>query len=119
MTNNIDQFKTVLETEKVKLIADLSEIAKPNPTNVGDWNAVPGDTEEISMREEVADRLEDNEERENTTKILEQRLREIETALTSIENGTFGKCEVCQNDIEADRLEANPAATTCKAHLEG
>ena len=66
MTNNIDHFKAALEAEKAKLTADLSAIAKPNPVNTGDWDTVPGDTEEITMREEVADRLEDNEEREAT-----------------------------------------------------
>ena len=117
MTNNIDHFKTFLEAEKAKLIADLSAIAKPNPTNAGDWDTVPGDTEEISMREEVADRLEDNEEREATEKTLEARLREVTAALEKIDVGNYGQCEICQAEIESDRLEANPAATTCKAHI--
>lgn len=119
MTINTNHFKSLLEAEKDKLVADLSEIARPSATNPDDWNAVPGDTEEISMREEVADRLEDNEEREATEQTLEARLDEVNLALEKMATDDYGHCEVCHMEIEVDRLEANPAAATCKAHLEG
>ena len=38
-------------------------------------------------------------------------------ALERIEKGTYGICEVGNEEIEEDRLNANPAARTCKAHL--
>jgi Tfp pilus assembly PilM family ATPase len=44
-------------------------------------------------------------------------LQEVMTALTKIEEGTYGTCEVSGDEIETDRLEANPAARTCKAHM--
>ena len=118
MTNNTNNFRAKLEAEKTRLEEELSTIAKKDP-QTGEWNTVPGDTEEITMREEVADRLEDNEEREATEKTLEISLKETTAALEKIDAGTYGKCEVCQADIEDDRLEANPAAPTCKAHLNG
>ena len=49
---------------------------------------------------------------------LEPRLNDILKALKSINKETFSKCKVCKKDIEAARLEANPAARTCKQHLE-
>lgn len=119
MTIDTNHFKNLLEAEKEKLTADLSEIARPNPTNPGDWDTVPGDSEEISMREEVADRLEDNEEREATEQTLEARLDEVNLALEKMATDDYGHCEICHMEIETDRLEANPAAATCKAHLEG
>ena len=38
-------------------------------------------------------------------------------ALKNLSKESFGRCEVCKKDIESDRLEVNPAASTCKKHL--
>ncbi len=35
-----------------------------------------------------------------------------------IENGTYGECEVCGEDIEVKRLEALPYATLCMDHAK-
>ena len=44
----------------------------------------------------------------------ERKLRnKIEEALARIEAGTFGICEVCGEDIGAERLEARPVTTLC------
>ena len=46
----------------------------------------------------------------------------LEEALARIEDGTFGTCRVCDQEISRARLEAVPAATqciTCKAKREG
>jgi RNA polymerase-binding transcription factor DksA len=51
---------------------------------------------------------------------LEVRYNEIKSALKKIEEsapGAYGLCEVGGEQIEEDRLEANPAARTCKAHM--
>ena len=50
--------------------------------------------------------------------VLEARLKSILNALKSINKDTFGTCKICKKDIEMARLEANPAARTCKKHLE-
>ena len=51
------------------------------------------------------------------TTTLQARLTDVNVALGKIENGTYGICEVSGEPIEADRLEANPAARTNKAHM--
>lgn len=43
---------------------------------------------------------------------------EIRTALTAIEKGTYGVCQVCQKEIPVSRLEALPTATTCIEHSQ-
>ncbi|MEK7113631.1 MAG: TraR/DksA C4-type zinc finger protein, partial [Patescibacteria group bacterium] len=58
------------------------------------------------------------EERSSMIKVLESRLNNILIALKGLNRESFGKCEVCKKDIEKDRIEANPAARTCKKHLE-
>ena len=45
-----------------------------------------------------------------------EELTDIDHALQAIDNGTYGKCEVCGVDIPLDRLDAIPTATTCKEH---
>jgi RNA polymerase-binding transcription factor len=44
----------------------------------------------------------------------ERKLRnKIEDALARIEAGTFGICEVCEEEIDYARLEARPVTTLC------
>jgi DnaK suppressor protein len=40
-------------------------------------------------------------------------MKKLEEALARIEEGTFGECEECGEDIEIRRLEARPTATLC------
>jgi DnaK suppressor protein len=40
-------------------------------------------------------------------------IKKIDEALKRIEDGTFGECEECGEDIELKRLEARPTATLC------
>ncbi len=40
-------------------------------------------------------------------------LKKVEDALRRIEEGTFGQCESCEEDIGLKRLEARPTATLC------
>lgn len=40
-------------------------------------------------------------------------LDKIEKALIKIEEGTFGKCEECEEEISVKRLEARPETTLC------
>jgi DnaK suppressor protein len=47
---------------------------------------------------------------------LQEQIDEIDHALTKIETGEYGKCEVCGNPIAAPRLEAMPAARYCIDH---
>ena len=42
-----------------------------------------------------------------------QRLLEIEAARIRVDEGTYGRCEVCGEPIPDRRLEARPVARTC------
>ena len=44
---------------------------------------------------------------------LRETLLEIDAALGKLEDGTYGRCESCGQDIAEDRLEAMPAARLC------
>jgi DnaK suppressor protein len=40
-------------------------------------------------------------------------IKKIKKALARIENGTFGICEKCGEDISKERLKARPVTTQC------
>ena len=44
-------------------------------------------------------------------------LREVDAALSRLDGGTFGICESCHEEIEADRLVADPLMEYCLDHL--
>ncbi|MFP3455992.1 TraR/DksA C4-type zinc finger protein [Psychrobacter sp. SIMBA_152] len=59
-----------------------------------------------------------NDMRKNLMSEARQSLIYVENALGRIENGTYGECEVCGEQIEEQRLEALPYATLCMEHAE-
>ena len=59
-----------------------------------------------------------NEMRTNLMVEARQSLIYVENALSRIENGTYGKCEVCGEQIEEQRLQALPYATLCIKHAK-
>lgn len=113
------KIKEKLEKERDVLLDQIRDIGKLNP-ETNEWEAVP---EERDSREsdqnDMADRFEDFEARSIMIKTLESRLNNILSSLKGLNRESFGKCEVCKKDIEMNRMEANPAAKTCKKHLEG
>ena len=118
-TNNLSYFKEKLESEKRSIEEELGTISRKNPDVPGDWEPVenPSIVNEADPNERA-----DNQAKfaDNTrmTDMLELRLAEVEKALTKIEEGTYGICEVSGEEIEHDKLEANPAARTCKKHVD-
>lgn len=42
-----------------------------------------------------------------------QLLKKIDNALDKIEQGTYGKCEACGQEIDLKRLEARPVTNMC------
>ncbi len=45
--------------------------------------------------------------------VLENRLKDVDAALKSMEKGRYGFCERCEKPIELARLEVKPDATMC------
>ncbi|MBI2120677.1 MAG: hypothetical protein HYT94_03590 [Parcubacteria group bacterium] len=115
---NIEHYKTMLLAEKSRLEEELGSVGRVNPDNPNDWEGTAGDTDvETEDENSLADKLEDFEERSAVEVELESQLILVKNALERLENGTFGVCTVGGEEIEADRLEANPAAETCKKHM--
>lgn len=121
MRNDIDTnyFKQKLETELTQVESELSKYGRRNPDNQEDWEGKPADFDTDTADEsEAADKIEEYEENTAIVKELEVRYNDIKSALDKIAGGNYGMCEECGAPIEADRLEANQAARTCKQHME-
>jgi RNA polymerase-binding transcription factor DksA len=115
---NIDSFKKKLEAEREILREQLLKVGRQNPDNPEDWQGLPDDTGTKAVDpNDAADKIESFEENRIITEELEIRYNEILEALKRIEEGTYGTCEISGELIEIDRLEANPAARTNKAHM--
>jgi DnaK suppressor protein len=115
---NTEHFKKILLEEKQTTEESLGDIARFNTeTNV--WEAVPDQdlVNENMDDNDSADRFEDFEERTSIVNTFQARLTDINDALKKIEEGKYGLCEISGEPIEEARLEANPAARTCKLHI--
>jgi RNA polymerase-binding transcription factor DksA len=112
------KIKEKLESERDMLLEQLRDMGKLN-TETGEWEATP-EAQDVPEpdQNDMADRFEDFEARSSMMRVLEPRLNNILRALKRVNRESFGKCEICGKDIEMTRLEANPAARTCKKHIE-
>lgn len=118
MSLDKQKIKEALEKEKNILLDELKDIGRLNP-ETGEWEAMPEkDLETESDQNDLADKFEEFELRSSTLDVLEKRLKNILHALKKIDTQEFGICEISGQPIEEDRLLANPAARTCKEHLE-
>lgn len=119
MAIDTQHFKTLLQKEKERLLRELGGLGRVNPGNANDWETTPEERDTMRAdKNEAADAVEEYEGRAAVEVTLENHLQNINAALERIENNTYGVCRIGGEAIEEDRLEANPAATTCKAHLE-
>lgn len=118
MKNDTKHFEELLRTEQATLEKELKTVGRKNPSNPADWEGKPDKMDVMPAdSNEVADAIESYEENTGILKQLEIRWNEVKASLERIKSGTYGVCGVCGKEIEPERLEANPAAVTCKEHM--
>ncbi|NYF25530.1 TraR/DksA C4-type zinc finger protein [Sporosarcina sp. JAI121] len=111
-----DKQKTDLKKElhemKLQLIktaeeTDIKESAQDDVGELSMYDNHPGDmgTELFEREKDLALNIHAGSE-----------LDKVESALQAMENGSYGTCEVCQNDIPFERLEAVPYTALCIEH---
>jgi len=104
-----DRARDLLTEERQRLETIKEDIAR-------DGLIVDDDTQEVAEEaggQHPGDVGTDVEERSRDLGLLEQveqELADIEDALRRLEEGSYGRCEVCGRPIPDDRLEANPTA---------
>ena len=97
------EFKTLLQTQMDELLQDagktVSEMTEEK-TNFPD----PTDRASLESDRNFELRIRDRERK------LIIKIRE---ALERIDDGMFGRCESCEEDISTERLRARPVTTLC------
>ena len=110
------QLKKQLLEEKAKIESDIGEVAEQNHKSKGRsrWSIrLPFfGKRQTAEQDENADQVEEYIEELSVERQLEIRVSDIDSALSKIENGTYGKCEKCDKEIEESRLKVNPEART-------
>lgn len=108
----LEEFKQILLKEKDRLEEELSQFSHRNPKSpTTDFNSdFPnlGDSEDENAAEvaQFTDNLSLEDE-------LERALRDVESALKRVENGTYGLCNYCKQEIDEKRLAARPTSSSC------
>src|SRR5213592_1432615 len=109
-TIDTEHFRQRLLNERTRVQDALNYLHEENPGSMEDEtqeipsNNHPGDVATITLDREIDYTLEENEERV---------LAAIDDALKRIEQGTFGTCLTCGQQIAIERLEAVPYTTQC------
>lgn len=114
----LNQFKILLEKERVELRVQLNATAKQDPDNPANWvTRYPKfEATESGNREDEAEEFEEYEARLEAEHNREARLRDVEHALERIGKNIYGTCPRCGKKISLERLHANPAAECESEH---
>jgi RNA polymerase-binding protein DksA len=109
----LEELRGALEAEKDAVEEEMAAHGK----QVGnEWEGSSGSEGEEADSTDAADNIEELSINIPLVGEMQARHREIKDALERMEKGTYGVCEVCDQPIDFDRLEANPAAKTCVEH---
>ena len=101
---NINKLKNQLQAKERQLLADMARCATDARKSSGE--EVQDRTDQVASSEMKEGRFQENSYDWNV-------LIEVREALQRIENGTYGKCAACGQQIDSDRLNAIPWAAYC------
>ena len=95
------QVRAALEAERTELATQLAENGDvPFDENFADSGQVAAEQGEHRA---IVGHIQDS-------------LRDVDAALVKLDEGTYGKCEECGEEIAEARLEAMPSARYCIKH---
>jgi len=105
-------FRTALEVLQQELQANLTHLRDDALRTAG----ASADNLSDTPTEHMADRGSDNFTRDMMVGVLQgadAELCDVNLAIDKLDNGTYGSCEHCQEDIPVIRLKALPFARLC------
>jgi RNA polymerase-binding transcription factor DksA len=112
MSIDTAHFRGELEQVRERLLATIAH----HDIGTASLNEETGELVSSSADNHLADTASETYEREFDEGLEEDargRLREVEDALTRIEDGSYGTCRVCGQAIPEERLEVVPWTTLC------
>ena len=98
-------FKNLL-TAQLNQLLGLANNTLSSLLDVADKHPDPLDRATLESERNTILRIRDRE-----SKLI----RKIKKALANLENGTFGICEICEEEIHIERLKARPVTSHCIA----
>lgn len=96
--------RTQLEQERTQLQSQLAELGFADGGSGLEYDGNFADSSQVTAERGEAEAL---------AHTLQETLSDVEAALARMDEGTFGTCEGCGQQIAAPRLEAMPAARLC------
>jgi len=109
---NFEKYRKMLLEKRKRIIGDVEQLEKQSLLN--SQRDASGDLSDYSLH--MADAGSDAAERETMLGLAsaqQKMVDKIDRALERIEQGTYGRCELCGCQIEPERLDALPEANTC------
>ncbi|MFW5426511.1 MAG: TraR/DksA family transcriptional regulator [Methylophagaceae bacterium] len=103
--DDIQKFKQLLESQRDELMAS-QQMAQSSTETVELDQASVGRVSRMDAMQSQSMAVE-------TTRLRQQQLRKISSALALIESGDYGYCSICDDEINPKRLEIDPASTMC------
>ncbi len=100
----LDHFKAVLHEQKKKLLERANQTVSHEVTDEKDHLSDYGDIARLESERAFHLRIRDRERK---------LIKKIDQALERVEEGTFGLCERCGDEIRAKRLKARPVTPYC------
>jgi DnaK suppressor protein len=104
---NIDGAEAALKQERKKLVRQLAELG------ANEAGELTGDVE---YGDGFADAAASTAERNEVLGIVDnlvKLLADVDQALARVDDGTYGLCKSCGNEIGADRMEFRPTSRYC------
>ncbi|NBT59123.1 conjugal transfer protein TraR [bacterium] len=101
---DLKKFAVALKEEKARILNQLDKTKKDDLTLQAEDLPDEVDLASSELNQSMSLRIRDRER---------ELVLRIEVALSKIEDGTFGLCEMCEEPIDVKRLEAQPMAEMC------
>ena len=98
----LDERLAAAENNRAEASADTGGLEGALGQHPGDYGTEVATTMEAEM---------------SVNTITEQR-RRVQDALGRLDEGAYGRCQVCDREIDDERLETRPEARTCRDHAD-
>jgi DnaK suppressor protein len=101
------ELRTMLEGRRRELVFDIQDKIRDGRRDFANEREVldEGESSEVDIQDEIEFAL---------IQMKAETLNKIDTALRRIEDGTYGKCSECGDEIAEARLRALPFAVRCR-----
>jgi DnaK suppressor protein len=107
---DLQAYRRRLEGELAELTGQRRDLEEATGASMAEASG------EVGFDEEYADAGSFTFERERDLSLVDNvkdLIEKVQHALTRIDDGSYGRCEVCGKPIEAERLDALPYTTLC------